>query len=77
MFAETIDMDTATSLEQEEAKLCILDLGLILTISHAFHSAVPHRTRRVVRSFSFFSPRPWVSDADWCIQSDVMLDSRL
>jgi len=54
VFAETIDMDTATSLEQEEAKLCILDLGLILTISHAFHSAVPHRTRRVVRSFSFF-----------------------
>ena len=47
----------------------ILDLGLILTISHAFLGAVPYHTHRTARSSS--SSR--VLHAEWCLQSDAVL----
>ena len=51
----------------------ILDLGLILIISFAFPGVVPPRTRRI----PFPSSCPYLSAADWCLQSDVVPDSPL
>ena len=43
----------------------------IFLISRAFGSSIPPHTRRAVYTAS----RPCFSNADWCLQSDVMPDS--